>query len=73
DKAYAKEGLAAAREKLRNEQQQQAIRNQQQFNQLLEAGLKPSERRARAQAEFNKLVEKNKQDAIDGIATRWTA
>ncbi|HHL3702937.1 TPA: phage tail tape measure protein [Klebsiella pneumoniae] len=73
DKAYAKEGLAAAREKLRNEQQQQAIRNQQQFNQLLEAGLKPAERRARAQAEFNKLVEKNKQDAIDGIATRWTA
>ncbi|HHB7095726.1 TPA: phage tail tape measure protein, partial [Klebsiella pneumoniae] len=47
--------------------------NQQQFNQLLEAGLKPAERRARAQAEFNKLVEKNKQDAIDGIATRWTA
>ncbi|MGV1424499.1 phage tail tape measure protein, partial [Klebsiella pneumoniae] len=73
DKAYAKEGLAAAREKLRNEQQQQAIRNQQQFNQLLESGLKPAERRARAQAEFNKLVEKNKQDAIDGIATRWTA
>ncbi len=72
DKAYAQEGLAAAREKLRNDQQQQAIRNQQQFNQLLDAGLKPAERRARAQEEFNKLVAKNKQDAIDGIATRWT-
>jgi phage-related minor tail protein len=72
DKAYAKEGLAAAREKLRNDQQQQAIRNQQQFNQLLDAGLKPAEKRARAQEEFNKLVAKNKQDAIDGIATRWT-
>ncbi|EMN1418785.1 phage tail tape measure protein [Klebsiella aerogenes] len=72
DKAYAQEGLAAAREKLRNDQQQQAIRNQQQFNQLLDAGLKPAERRARAQEEFNKLVAKNKQDAIDGVATRWT-
>lgn len=72
DKAYAQEGLAAAREKLRNDQQQQAIRNQQQFNQLLDAGLKPAEKRARAQEEFNKLVAKNKQDATDGIATRWT-
>jgi len=72
DQQYAQEGLAAAREKMRMDQQNQAIRNQQQFNQLVEAGTTAAEKRALQEKDLNKLIEKNRQDAKDGIATLWT-
>lgn len=72
DKAYAQEGLAAAREKMRTDQQTQAIRNQQQFNQLVDSGSTAAEKRADAEKKLNQLIAKNRQDAKDGIATLWT-
>ncbi|XUV80207.1 phage tail tape measure protein [Enterobacter sp. TMH.L2] len=72
DQQYAKEGLAAAREKMRTDQQSQAIRNQQQFNQLVETGTTAAEKRALQEKKLNQLIEKNRQDAKDGIATLWT-
>ncbi|MEI9740409.1 phage tail tape measure protein [Enterobacter kobei] len=72
DKQYAQEGLAAAREKMRTDQQAQAIRTQQQFNQLVESGATNAEKRISAEKKLNQLIEKNRQDAKDGIATLWT-
>lgn len=72
DQQYAQEGLASAREKMRTDQQSQAIRNQQQFNQLVDSGATAAEKRATAEKKLNQLIEKNRQDAKDGIATRWT-
>lgn len=72
DQQYAQEGLAAAREKMRTDQQDQAIRSQQQFNQLVESGTTAAEKRASAEKKLNQLIEKNRQDAKDGIATLWT-
>ena len=72
DKAYAQEGLAAAREKMRTDQQTQAIRNQQQFNQMVDTGTTAAEKRALQEKKLNQLIEKNRQDAKDGIATLWT-
>ncbi|WP_312743892.1 phage tail tape measure protein [Cedecea neteri] len=72
DQQYAQEGLAAAREKMRTDQQSQAIRNQQQFNQLVETGTTAAEKRALQEKKLNQLIEKNRQDAKDGIATLWT-
>ncbi|HCR1937682.1 TPA: phage tail tape measure protein [Enterobacter kobei] len=72
DQQYAQEGLAAAREKMRTDQQAQAIRSQQQFNQLVESGATAAEKRASAEKKLSQLIEKNRQDAKDGIATRWT-
>ncbi|MEZ2586154.1 phage tail tape measure protein [Kluyvera intermedia] len=72
DQQYAQEGLAAAREKQRTDQQSQAIRTQQQFNQLVESGATAAEKRAAAEKKLNQLIEKNRQDAKDGIATLWT-
>lgn len=72
DKAYAQEGLAAAREKQRTEQQAQAIRNQQEFNQLVKSGATQTEKRVRAEQVLNRLIVQNRRDAKDGIATLWT-
>ncbi|WP_368287313.1 phage tail tape measure protein [Kluyvera intermedia] len=72
DQQYAQEGLAAAREKQRTDQQSQAIRTQQQFNQLVESGATAAEKRAAAEKKLNQLIEKNRQDAKDGVATLWT-
>lgn len=72
DQQYAQEGLAAAREKMRTDQQAQAIRNQQQFNQLVESGATAAEKRASAEKKLSQLIEKNRQDAKDGVATLWT-
>jgi lambda family phage tail tape measure protein len=72
DQAYAQEGLSAAREKMKNDQQSQAIRHQQQFNQLVESGSTAAEKRADAEKKLNQLIQKNRQDAKDGIATLWT-
>lgn len=72
DKQYAQEGLAAAREKMRTEQQTQAVRTQQQFNQMVESGATAAEKRALAERKLNQLIAKNRQDAKDGIATLWT-
>ncbi|WP_410699986.1 phage tail tape measure protein [Citrobacter farmeri] len=72
DQQYAQEGLAAAREKMRTDQQSQAIRNQQQFNQLVDSGATAAEKRASAEKKLNQLIEKNRRDAKDGIATLWT-
>lgn len=72
DKAYAQEGLAAAREKQRTDQQAQAIRNQQEFNQRVKSGTTQAEKHAQAEAELNRLIAKNRRDAKDGIATLWT-
>ncbi|SQA85927.1 Phage-related minor tail protein [Citrobacter freundii] len=72
DQQYAQEGLTAAREKMRTDQQTQAIRSQQQFNQLVESGATAAEKRASAEKKLSQLIEKNRQDAKDGIATLWT-
>lgn len=72
DQQYAQEGLAAAREKMRTDQQAQAIRSQQQFNQLVESGATAAEKRASAEKKLSQLIEKNRQDAKDGVATLWT-
>lgn len=72
DQQYAQEGLVAARDKLRTDQQSQAIRNQQQFNQLVASGATVAEKRAAAEKKLNQLIEKNRQDAKEGIATLWT-
>ena len=72
DKAYAQEGLTAAREKQHAEQQTQAIRNQQEFNQLVARGATQTEKRVRAQEALNRLIARNRQDARDGVATLWT-
>lgn len=72
DQQYAQEGLAAAREKMRTDQQSQAIRNQQQFNQLVDSGATAAEKRASAEKKLNQLIEENRRDAKDGIATLWT-
>ena len=72
DKAYAQEGLTAAREKQRTEQQAQAIRNQQEFSQLVKSGATQTEKRVQAERSLNRLIAKNRQDAKDGIAALWT-
>lgn len=72
DKAYAQEGLAAAREKQRTEQQAQAIRNQQEFNRLVKHGKTQAEKRVQAEKTLSQLIAKNRQDAKDGIAALWT-
>lgn len=72
DKEYAQEGLAAARERQRAEQQERTIRNQQQFDQLVDSGLSIAEKRAKIEAELNKLIQQNKQDAASGVASLWT-
>ncbi|HHX3699415.1 TPA: phage tail tape measure protein, partial [Citrobacter freundii] len=72
DQQYAQEGLTAAREKMRTDQQTQAIRSQQQFNQLVESGATAAEKRASAEKKLSQLIEKNRQDAKDGVATLWT-
>lgn len=72
DQQYAQEGLTAAREKMRTDQQTQAIRSQQQFGQLVESGATAAEKRASAEKKLSQLIEKNRQDAKDGIATLWT-
>ena len=72
DKEYAAEGLKAERERLARQEQDNAINNQREFNQLVESGLLPAEKRARAEKELNKLILKNKQDAQAGIATLWS-
>jgi lambda family phage tail tape measure protein len=72
DKQYAQEGLSAARESMRTEQQSQAIRTQQQFNQLVESGATTAEKRVLAEKKLNQLIEKNRQDAKDGVATLWS-
>lgn len=72
DKVYAQEGLAAGREKQRLAQQEQSIRNQQRFNQLVHSGAQAKDKQAAAEKELNALIAKNRQDAKDGIATLWT-
>ncbi|MDE5193277.1 hypothetical protein PYX08_24940 [Citrobacter freundii] len=57
---------------MRTDQQTQAIRSQQQFNQLVESGATAAEKRASAEKKLSQLIEKNRQDAKDGIATLWT-
>ncbi|ECW0821139.1 phage tail tape measure protein [Salmonella enterica subsp. enterica] len=72
DKAYAQEGLAAAMEKQRTDQQAQAIRSQQEFNQLVKNGTSQAEKRAQAEQELNQLIAKNRRDAKDGVTALWT-
>ncbi|MEB7742760.1 phage tail tape measure protein, partial [Escherichia coli] len=63
DEQYAREGLAAAREKMRAEQQAQAVRNQQQFNQMVESGKTAAEKRALAEKKLSQLIAQNRRDA----------
>ncbi|EGI6197723.1 phage tail tape measure protein [Salmonella enterica subsp. enterica serovar Eastbourne] len=72
DKAYAQEGLAAARKKQRTDQQGLAIRNQQEFNQLVKSGATQTEKRVQAEQALNRLIAKNRQAAKDGVAVLWT-
>lgn len=72
DKEAAAEGLKAERERLYRQSQDGAIKGQQELNQLIEKGLTPAEKRAKAEEKLNKLIKQNKQDAKDGIATLWT-
>lgn len=73
DKQYAQEGLAAERQRQHTEDQQKAVDNQKRFNQLVESGLTPAEKRIAAEKELNKQIMQNKQDAKAGIAPLWSA
>lgn len=73
DKQYAQEGLAAERQRQHTEEQQKAVDNQKRFNQLVESGLTPAEKRVAAERELNKQILQNKQDAKAGIAPLWSA
>lgn len=72
DKQYAQEGLAAERQRQHTEEQQKAVDNQKRFNQLVESGLTPAERRIAAEKELNRQILQNKQDAKAGIAPLWS-
>ena len=56
----------------RNKQEQDAIKNQQQFNKLVENGVTSAEKRAKIEAQLNDLIAQNKKDAGAGIATLWS-
>ncbi len=72
DQEYARKGAGSRAGKMRTDQQAQAIRSQQQFNQLVESGATAAEKRASAEKKLSQLIEKNRQDAKDGVATLWT-
>lgn len=52
-------------------QNAQAIKDQAEFNKLLEAGLSPAEKRARIEREVSELIARNKKNAKDGVAELW--
>lgn len=53
-------------------QNAQAIKDQAEFNKLLEEGLSPEEKKARIEREVSELIARNKKDAKDGVTTLWT-
>lgn len=71
DKAYAAEGLKAEQDRLARKAQEDAIKSQQEFNKLVEKGLSPAEKRIKVEEELSKLIQQNKQQARDGVATLW--
>ncbi|MDB2181962.1 phage tail length tape measure family protein [Citrobacter farmeri] len=56
----------------RNRKEQDAIKNQQQFNKLVENGVTNAEKRAEIESQLNDLIAQNKKDAGEGIATLWS-
>ncbi|EBY4402347.1 phage tail tape measure protein, partial [Salmonella enterica subsp. enterica serovar Caracas] len=72
DKVWAAEGLAAARAVTAREEQDGLIKGQQQFNNLVYAGLSPAEKRVRVEKNLNALIRQNRQAAKEGKEKLWT-
>ncbi|EBH0657661.1 phage tail tape measure protein, partial [Salmonella enterica] len=72
DKVWATEGLAAARAVTAREEQDGLIKGQQQFNNLVYAGLSPAEKRVRVEKNLNALIRQNRQAAKEGKEKLWT-
>lgn len=53
-------------------QNARAIKDQAEFNKLLEAGLSPAEKRARVEREVSELIARNKKNAEYGVAKLWS-
>ncbi len=71
DKAWAKDDLKAEQTRLARKAQEDAIKSQQEFNKLVEKGISPAEKRAKVELELSKLIQQNKQQAKEGVATLW--
>lgn len=66
------EGLAKVGADQRK-REKEAIDNQERFNKLVGAGATNAEKRTKAEAELNKLIQKNKNDAAAGVRKLWTS
>ncbi|EBA8674299.1 phage tail tape measure protein, partial [Salmonella enterica] len=69
---WAAEGLAASRAGMAREEQGRLIKGQQQFNNLVYAGLSPAEKRVRVEKNLNALIRQNRQAAKEGKEKLWT-
>lgn len=72
DKVWSAEGLAASRAGMAREEQGRLIKGQQQFNNLVYAGLSPAEKRVRVEKNLNALIRQNRQAAKEGKEKLWT-